>query len=216
MVERRRERERFAGGGISFGVALALWRWVERRARSAARWRESLGGALVVASVAAFIAGDAWVRPAPGSTLAATIRMPVAIAASETEPAGAPRASIGTLVFDSTAPAQSTVTPARSTAAPAQSTAARGEPSSSASPAQVVPVGRGQAPEASASTDPPAAAVSSRRQAARAHMVRARAALHQEKNIAKARALIEMYEAAFPEDPFPDQHAALRAALNEP
>lgn len=154
-VERRRERERFAGGAISFGVVLSLWRWVARRARAGLRLRESFGSVLVVASVATFVAGDAWVGAAPDSMLVATAtRTPVAFSTSMTQPIGTPAADASTQV--------------RAAAPPAHSPSAHAVSASSSSPAPSMHANRGQAREASASTGAAAASSSSRRQAARA------------------------------------------------
>ena len=49
---------------------------------------------------------------------------------------------------------------------------------------------------------------------ARAYLARAHVALYRDGDGAAARAALALYEEAFPEDPFPAQHTALRAALS--
>ena len=204
MVERRRERERFAGGVISFGVVLASWRWIEHRAHAWLRLREGLGAALIVASLGPLVAGDARMQGVAGSMLAvATARESLVVMASRMEPADALRASVQSPVF---------VPPSASPEGTSEP-AAMASLSSSTRPFAAHREASEAAPTATGSA---AVISSSRRQSARAHLVRARAALDREGNVAKARALLEMYEGAFPEDPYPDQHAALRAALREP
>lgn len=53
-------------------------------------------------------------------------------------------------------------------------------------------------------------------EAARGHLVLAHRALWQEHDREKARGILELYEATFPEDPVPDQHAELVSALRAP